>query len=102
MTIDLNFTIKNIEGNDMVIIELNKEGKEVETNRPLVASDLVSRKLFNMPTKHAVKIGYWAEKLFKKEVLELDPTDAKLLKEAISSFGLGAGIEAQILSKITE
>lgn len=101
MKIDLNFTVKNLDGTDRMIAE-RRGDIEIVTDKPFVASERISHFLFYMPHKQSAKVSYWAEKLFKGEVLELDPDDVKILKDAIVSFKFAAGIEAQILAKIKE
>lgn len=101
MKINLDFTITEIDGTEMFSVDI-VEGVRVKTNKVVNAAELVARRLFYSPAKIPLKVGFWAEKLFKKEEIELDPSDLKLLKECIASFQLGAGIEFQILEQLKE
>ena len=69
-------------------INLNKSivdlsGKEIEGSN---LGQLLSQMLASASTKeNAVKMYYWAQKLYSGEELDLDPSDTSILKSFVES-----------------
>lgn len=68
MKIDMNMPIFGLDGVELPDSNLNK---------------LVAQMLVNTSKGDALKYFHWAQKLYKGEVLELDPSDSETLKNFI-------------------
>lgn len=73
MTLDFNFTIKDLSDNDL------KQG-----DTPITATRVVANLLVQATKGDALKHYEWAQKLIKGEPLELDTSDTEYLKKFIS------------------
>ena len=87
MKINLNKQLKDLSGKEM-------EGANM--------GQLLSQILASASTKeNAVKMYYWATKLYAGEELDLDPTDTGVLKSFVeSSEQLTVLAKAQILEEL--
>ena len=82
---------------DIAILGL--DGKEIEGSN---LGQLLSQMLASASTKeNAIKMYYWATKLYAKEELDLDPSDLSILKSFVESNDqLTVLAKAQILEKL--
>ncbi len=80
------------------IVDLS--GKEIEGSN---LSQLLAQLLASSSTKeHAVKMYYWAQKLYALEELDLDPSDSSILKSFIEqNEQLTVLAKAQMLEAFT-
>ena len=87
MKINLNKQLKDLSGKEM-------EGANM--------GQLLSQILASASTKeNAVKMYYWATKLYANEELDLDPTDTGILKSFVeNSEQLTVLAKAQILEEL--
>jgi len=78
---------------------LGLDGKEIEGK---YLGELLSQMLASASTKeNAVKMYYWATKLYGKEEIDLDPSDLSILKTFVeSNEHMTVLAKAQILEKL--
>lgn len=83
MIIDLNFNLKDLDGTEIQ-----------DTN----AGKILARQLSGSSKGDALKFWDWAQKLYKGEKLDLDPSDLQTLKSFVQENEQITNIlEAQIL-----
>ena len=64
-------------------------------DKPLHMGEILSLNLRRHTKGDSSKLFYWAKKLHNKEVLDLDPTDATLLRNLVESLEIEVLYRAQ-------
>jgi hypothetical protein len=72
MKVDFNVPLLDLDGNT-----INDNGTI------LLASKIMANHLMGQKSGDALKLFSWAQKIYKNEVLELDPSDFKTLKKIV-------------------
>lgn len=86
MKLDFNFPIKNLKG------------EPIDNSN---AGDILSNFLAQLNKGNSLKLWDWAQKIYKKEELEIDRTDAEVLQGLVeSSEALPNITKAQIIEVI--
>lgn len=103
MKIDLNFILKNLAGNDMIVADQNGNVMRDEKGHamPQHAGRLIANFLANGNSDNWLKYTDWAETLYKGNVLEVDKADKKWLYDYIEkNKSLTDWVKRQLLEAI--
>lgn len=92
--IDLNFTLKNLDGKDL---------EPANDNNLVNAGKIIANNLVSTPKGDPLKHYDWAIKLNIGKALELDRADADYLKDFIKTHpGISILVKAQVLERFVE
>lgn len=95
ITLDLNFILKKIDGECFTV---GKDGNEEEVH----AGKVLAGYMAQQNTESPLKFWDWATTLHKKEPLQLDKSDLKLIKKFVEGLNSWTLVKAQLLSSIDE
>lgn len=90
--INLNVQVKDIEG------EVLKD----EVDKPLLLNKVLAQHLSRKSDGDALKLFFWAKKLYEGEELDMDVSDLQMFKAAIQSLPLFALVKGQALEIIAK
>lgn len=93
--LDLDYILKKIDGD---VFQIGKEGEEETCH----AGKLLANYMSQQNTESPLKFWDWAMSFYKKEPVEVDKSDLKLIRKFVEGLNAWTLFKAQVLSSIDE